>query len=131
MALADLYTSLTTGAPYTAHPSSTRDITIDRLSMDGTTPLMRAKRVLSHATHTDATEQEVSSIQELELRPDVPNMGWLPSLGYDHFVGNVVLNDTYTPKTGTLHVETFSIDSANMGRLHINGEFTQAASAPC
>ena len=130
VALADLYTSLTTGAPYSAHISSTtRDITIDRLSMDGTTPLMRAKRVLSHATHTDATEQEVSSIQELELRPDVPNMGWLPSLGYDHFVGNVVLNDTYTPKTGTLHVETLSIDSANMGRLHINGEFTQAASA--
>lgn len=128
VALADLYTSLTTGAPYTTH-ASTRDITIDQLSMDGATPLMRARRVLSHATHTDTTEQEVSSIQDLELRPDVPNMGWLPSLGYDRFVGNVVLNDTYTPKTGTLHVETFSIDSANMGRLHINGEFAQAASA--
>ncbi len=44
-------------------------------------------------------------------------------------MGNVVLNDTHTLKTGALHVETFSIDSANMGRLHINGEFGQAASA--
>lgn len=128
VALADLYKSLTTGAPYTPHPS-TRDITIDQLSMDGTTPLMRAKRVLSHTNHTETTEQEVSSVQGLELLPDVPNMGWLPSLGYDRFMGNVVLNDTYTPKTGALHVETFSIDSSTMGRLHINGEFGQAASA--
>ncbi|OUI99456.1 hypothetical protein [Acetobacter sp. DsW_54] len=128
VALADLYKTLTTGAPYTTH-ANTRDITIDQLSMDGTTPLMRAKRVLSHATHTESTEQEVSSIQGLELWPSVPNMGWMPSLGYDHFVGNVVLNDTHTPKTGTLHLETLSIDSANMGRLHIHGELGQATSA--
>ncbi|MFT9067987.1 hypothetical protein [Acetobacter syzygii] len=128
VALADLYKTLSTGAPYTAQPA-TRDITIDQLSIDGTTPLMHARRILSHANRTDATEQEVSSIQGLELWPDVPNLGWLPSLGYDRFVGNVVLNDTHTLKTGALHVETFSIDSANMGRLHINGEFGQAASA--
>ena len=128
VALADLYKTLTTGAPYTAH-ANTRDISIDQLSMDGTTALLRAKRVLSHATHTEITEQEVSSIQGLELWPDVPNMGWMPSLGYDHFVGDVVLNDTYTPKTGALHLETLSIDSANMGRLHIHGELGQATSA--
>ncbi|MCH4025163.1 MAG: hypothetical protein LKH76_05595 [Acetobacter fabarum] len=128
VALADLYKTLTTGAPYTTH-ANTRDITIDQLSMDGTTPLIRAKRVLSHATHTESTEQEVSSIQGLELWPNVPNMGWMPSLGYDHFVGNVVLNDTHTPKTGALHLETLSIDSANMGRLHIHGELGQATSA--
>lgn len=126
--LADLYKSLTTGAPYNAHPN-TRDITINQLSIDGLTPLMRAKQILSHANRTDTTEQEVSSIQGLELWPDVPNLSWLPSLGYDRFTGNVVINDTHTLKTGALHLETFSIDSANMGRLHVNGEFGQASSA--
>ncbi|CEF53471.1 hypothetical protein [Acetobacter ghanensis] len=128
VALADLYKTLSTGAPYTTR-TTTRDISIDKLSIDGTSPLMRAKRVLSHANRTDTNEQEVSSIQGLELYPDVPNMGWMPSLGYDRFQGNVVLNNTFTLKTGALHVETFSIDSANMGRLHINGEFGQASSA--
>lgn len=124
--LAGLYASLSSGTPYTQH-NGTRDIQIEKLSIDGTTPLLRVGALHSHATRTDADEKEVSSLQGLELWPDVPNLSMLPALGYDRFRGSLVLNDTHDFKASKLHVEEFSLDAPGMGRLHLDGDFSQTS----
>ncbi|GAN59471.1 hypothetical protein ACI01nite_20580 [Acetobacter cibinongensis] len=122
--LAGLYASLSTGTPYTARNGS-RDIRVDKLSVDGTTPLMHVATLRSHATRTDAQEKEVSSLDGLELWPDVPNLSILPSLGYDHFQGNLLLSDTHDFKANIFHVDDFRLDGKDMGRLNLEGDFGQ------
>lgn len=125
--LAGLYNSLTTGTAYTGR-NGTRDIQIDHLAIDGDSPLLRAVKILSHSSRSEAAEQEVSSVQDAELWPSLPNMSWLPALGYDHLRASVVLNDTHDLKTDKLHIEELSVDAAQMGRLHLDGDFAQAGS---
>lgn len=124
--LAGLYSSLTTNTPYTPR-NGTRDIQVDALGVDGTGPLLRVARLSSHATRSDTSEQEVSSLQGLELWPEVPNLSILPALGYDHFRGALVLNDTHDYKAQKLHVETFSLEAPGMGRLTLDGDFSQTS----
>ncbi|MFT9160835.1 MAG: hypothetical protein ABF491_10795, partial [Acetobacter sp.] len=125
--LAALYRNLSDGTPYTPLIGP-RDIDISQLAVSGTAPLLKISHLLSHANRTPATETEVSSAQGLELWPGIPNLGWLPLLGYDHFQGALVLNDTHDLKTGVLHVEELSVDSPSMGHMHLHGDFAQAAS---
>nr|WP_243428581.1 hypothetical protein [Acetobacter suratthaniensis] len=129
MDLSGFYTSLATGAPYLPRPGG-HDINITNLDIATTAPLMRAGRVLAHTNRTDSTEQDVISIRGLELWPDAPNLGWLPTLGYSHFAGGLVLNETRDLQTNTLHVEELALDAPDMGRLHMNGTFARAGSAP-
>lgn len=126
--LAGLYSSLATGGSYEPH-NGTRDIQVDGLGVDGTGPLLRVAKLSSHSTRSDASEQEVSSLQGLELWPDVPNLSILPALGYDRFRGSLVLNDTHDYKAGKLHVATFSLDAPGMGRLTLDGDFSQTSTA--
>lgn len=129
MDLSGFYTSLATGAPYLPRPGG-HDISITNLDIATTTPLIRAGRVLAHTNRTDSTEQDVISIRGLELWPDAPNLGWLPTLGYSHFAGGLVLNETRDLQTNTLHVEELALDAPDMGRLHMNGTFARSSSAP-
>lgn len=129
MDLSGFYTSLATGAPYLPRPGG-HDISITNLDIATTAPLMRAGRVLAHTNRTDSTEQDVISIRGLELWPDAPNLGWLPTLGYSHFAGGLVLNETRDLQTNTLHVEELALDAPDMGRLHMNGTFARSSSAP-
>lgn len=129
MDLSGFYTSLATGTPYLPRPGG-HDISITNLDIATTAPLMRAGRVLAHTNRTDSTEQDVISIRGLELWPDAPNLGWLPTLGYSHFAGGLVLNETRDLQTNTLHVEELALDAPDMGRLHMNGTFARSSSAP-
>lgn len=124
--LAGLYASLSAGTPYTAH-NGTRDIQVEKLSVEGTGPLLRLAALHSHATRTDTAEKEVSSVQNLELWPEVPNLSMLTALGYDRFRGSIVLNDTHDFKAGKLHVDEFSLDAPGMGRLNLDGDFSQTS----
>lgn len=123
--LAGLYNNLTYNMPYTPR-NGVRDIQVDGLAIDGTGPLMHVAKVSSHATHSEASEQEVSSVQGLELWPSVPNLSLLPTLGYDHFRGSLVLNLTHDYKAEKLHIDTFSLDAPDMGRLTLDGDFSEA-----
>ncbi|MFT8656180.1 MAG: hypothetical protein ABF888_06260 [Acetobacter papayae] len=129
MDLSGFYTSLSTGAPYLPRPGA-HDITITNLDLSTTAPLVKAARILAHTNRTDSTEQDVVSIRGLELWPDAPNLGWLPTLGYSHFAGGLVLNETRNLQTNTLHVEELALDAPDMGRLHLNGTFAHSSSAP-
>ncbi|MCH4143403.1 hypothetical protein [Acetobacter peroxydans] len=129
MDLSGFYTSLSTGAPYLPRPG-VHDITVTNLDVTTTAPVVRAARILAHTNRTDSKEQDVVSIRGLELWPDAPNLGWLPTLGYTHFVGGLVLNETRDLQTNTLHVEELALDAPNMGRLHLNGTFIRPGSAP-
>lgn len=124
--LAGLCRSLATGTPLTTRPG-VRDVEITDVAIDGPAPLLRVGRILSHANLNDTNEQEVSSAQNVELWPEVPNLGWLPLLGYDRFRASVVLNDSHDLKTGVMHVEELSVDAPEMGRLHLHGDFLQQA----
>nr|WP_249210705.1 hypothetical protein [Acetobacter persici] len=126
MDLAGLYKSYTTNAPYKPL-DGVRDIQVDALSIEGTSPLLRVARLTSHATHTEALEKEVSAVQGLELWPAVPNLSFLPALGYDHFRGALVLNLTHDYKAGKLHIDTFSLEAPDMGRLTLDGDFSEAS----
>ncbi|MBO1324724.1 hypothetical protein K2X14_06125 [Acetobacter sp. TBRC 12305] len=125
--LAGLYRNLSDGTPYTPLTGG-RDIDIRQLAISGPTPLLRIEHLLSHANRTATAETEVSSAQGLELWPSIPNLGWLTLLGYDHFHGALVLNDTHDLKTGGLHVDELSLDSPDMGHMHLHGDFSQASS---
>ncbi|MGE4521984.1 MAG: hypothetical protein AB7D19_05795 [Acetobacter sp.] len=129
MDLSGFYTSLSTGAPYLPRPG-VHDITVTNLDVTTTAPVVRAARILAHTNRTDSKEQDVISIRGLELWPDAPNLGWLPSLGYTHFAGGLVLNETRDLQTNTLHVEELALDAPDMGRLHLNGTFIRPGSAP-
>ncbi|GBR23710.1 hypothetical protein AA0473_0446 [Acetobacter orleanensis NRIC 0473] len=122
--LAGLYNSVTYNTPYKPL-NGVRDIQVEALSIDSTSPLLRVAKLSSHATHSDASEQEVSSLQGLELWPAVPSLSLLPTLGYDHFRGSLVLNVTHDYKSNKLHVDTFSIEAPDMGRLTLDGDFSE------
>lgn len=122
--MAGLYSSLSAGQPY-APRNGTRDIQVQQMSIEGTTPLLRIAALRSHATRTDEMEKEVSSLEGLELWPDVPNLSILPALGYDRFRGALLLNDVHDFKANTLRIEEFRLDGKDMGRLDLSGEFGQ------
>ncbi|MFT8671255.1 hypothetical protein [Acetobacter orientalis] len=122
--LAGLYASLSTGQPYPPR-NGTRDIQVQDMAIEGTTPLLHVATLRSHATRTDDAEKEVSSLDGLELWPDVPNLSILPALGYDRFRGSLLLDDTHDFKANTLHVEEFRLNGKDMGRLDLSGDFGQ------
>ena len=119
-----LYNSLATGTPL-ASRNGTRDIQVQRLSLSGDTPLMQVGTLRSRSVRSDTSEQEVSSLNKLELWPDVPNLSVLPSMGYKLFEGNLLLSDTRDFTKNTFKVNEFHIDGHKMGRLDITGTFGQ------
>lgn len=124
--LAGLYNNVTYNAPYKPL-DGIREMQVEALSIDSTSPLLRIAKLSSHATHSEASEQEVSSLQGLELWPAVPSLSLLPALGYDHFRGSLVFNVTHDYKAGKLHVDTVSLEAPDMGRLTLDGDFSETS----